>query len=86
MVSCVTFAGLAARNGWFSDLDFFLYDQAVISLSGDVPPDVVIVGIDEQSLVERGRWPWSRSDQAELLQAIARAETCLLYTSDAADE
>ena len=75
MVSCVTFAGLAARNGWFSDLDFFLYDQAVISLSGDVPPDVVIVGIDEQSLVERGRWPWSRSDQAELLQAIARAET-----------
>lgn len=68
------FATLAARNGWFSDLDFFLYDRVVIGLGGKVPADVVIVGIDEQSLVKKGRWPWSRGDQAELLQAIALAE------------
>jgi len=74
VIGCVVFAGLAARNGWFSDLDFFLYDRAVISLAGEVPADVVIVGIDEQSLVQRGRWPWARSDQAELLRAIARAK------------
>lgn len=74
IVGCLLFAGLGARNGWFADLDFFLYDRAVIALAGDVPVDVVIVGIDEQSLVKKGRWPWSRSDQAELLRAIARAE------------
>src|SRR3972149_5352722 len=32
--------------------------------------DTVIVAIDEKSLEEKGRWPWSRSLQARLVERI----------------
>lgn len=35
-------------------------------------PDIVIVAVDEKSIKEIGRWPWSRSDQARLVDGIAR--------------
>ncbi len=37
----------------------------------DVPPDVVVVAIDEQSIRELGRWPWDRLQHARLLDRIA---------------
>ncbi|HZP40062.1 MAG TPA: adenylate/guanylate cyclase domain-containing protein [Candidatus Binatia bacterium] len=39
----------------------------------EAPGDVVIVGIDEQSLAEVGRWPWPRSRIAALVEAISAA-------------
>ncbi|MBI3995300.1 MAG: adenylate/guanylate cyclase domain-containing protein [Nitrospirae bacterium] len=33
-------------------------------------PDIVIVAIDEKSLAELGRWPWSRRIQARLVERI----------------
>lgn len=33
--------------------------------------DIVIVAIDEQSLAEVGRWPWSRGEMARLLRGVA---------------
>jgi len=35
-----------------------------------VPDDIVIVSVDEKSLSEYGRWPWSRSIQAGLIEKI----------------
>src|SRR3990172_2263362 len=42
---------------------------------GPIPPSgqVVIVGIDQASLAEVGRWPWSRRQLADLIEAIDRA-------------
>ena len=42
-------------------------------LRGERDPghEVIIVAIDEKSLKEEGRWPWSRNKQAQLVQAIA---------------
>ncbi len=42
-------------------------------LRGEEPanPDVVIIAIDERSLRDIGRWPWSRSIQARLVEALA---------------
>lgn len=42
-------------------------------IRGDEDPgqDVVIVAIDEKSLAELGRWPWSRSLQARLVKRIS---------------
>lgn len=37
-----------------------------------VGSEVVIVAIDEKSLQELGRWPWSRDKQAELVRTISR--------------
>ena len=36
----------------------------------DPGQDTVIVAIDEKSLEEKGRWPWSRSLQARLVERI----------------
>src|SRR5512144_2027525 len=34
-------------------------------------PEVVIVAVDNESLSEIGRWPWSRAVQARLIDIIA---------------
>lgn len=34
-------------------------------------PDIVIVAVDERSIREIGRWPWSRATQARLVDGIA---------------
>lgn len=34
------------------------------------PPDVVVVGVDEESLKRYGRWPWNRSVMADLVLGL----------------
>src|SRR5690349_10113642 len=34
-------------------------------------PDIIIVMVDEKSIKEIGRWPWSRATQALLVEGIA---------------
>src|SRR5215813_9689943 len=48
-------------------LDYRLLQRDVQPAS----PDVVIVAVDNDSLKERGRWPWSRAVQAQLFERIA---------------
>ena len=44
------------------------------SLVASSPPDdIIIVAIDEQSLREIGRWPWSRRTHAELIRTLGAA-------------
>jgi len=56
----------------------------------DAPNDLVIVGIDPQSLQDNGRWPWPRSVQAELFDELAKFNARgvvvdMLYTEPAED-
>lgn len=41
-------------------------------------PDVVIVAIDDASLEQFGRWPWSRARVAELIDRLAAAEPAVI--------
>ncbi len=50
-----------------------VYDQRLLlTLPADPEPDerVVIVDIDEKSLAELGRWPWSRAVVAQLVERL----------------
>jgi EAL domain-containing protein (putative c-di-GMP-specific phosphodiesterase class I)/CHASE2 domain-containing sensor protein len=38
-----------------------------------VSGDIVIVGVDEKSVREVGRWPWPRSTTADLVDAVSKA-------------
>jgi len=71
-------------------LDRLLHDSWVRISQRTTPTDLVIVGIDPQSLQDHGRWPWSRSKQAELLDQLAAANVKgvvldMLYTEPAAN-
>ena len=55
-------------------LDRVIYDT-LNEISGQpVADDVVIVGMDESSLAELGRWPWPRENHVQLLRRLREAE------------
>lgn len=54
-------------------LDRALYDARLRAATAQADERVVIVDIDERSLAEQGRWPWSRSKVGELIAGISDA-------------
>ena len=51
--------------------EWVLYDARVRATMPDtVNPQVVIIDIDEKSLKEEGRWPWSRERMGELIKML----------------
>ena len=49
----------------------FLYDLRIITtMPKDIDDRVIIVDIDEKSLNEIGRWPWSRNNVANLVDTL----------------
>ena len=54
-----------------STLDAFVYDARLrLTAKGGVDERIVILDIDERSLSEVGRWPWSRDKMAKLVDRL----------------
>ena len=53
-------------------LDRYLYDSRMRLQPARPNSRIVIVDVDERSLIEQGRWPWSRQTIARLVDVIAR--------------
>ncbi len=54
-----------------NQLEAFLYDSRVkFTMPGGVDRRIVIVDIDEKSLSEIGRWPWSRDQVARMVDQL----------------
>jgi len=52
-------------------LDNIIYDARLrLTMPGKANPDIVILDIDEKSLGEIGRWPWSRNVMARLMDKL----------------
>jgi adenylate cyclase len=51
-------------------LELKTYDMRLRALPRSAPQHVTIAAIDEKSLAKLGRWPWSRSTFAELVQRL----------------
>ena len=52
-------------------LDNIIYDARLrATMPGTLDERVVIVDIDERSLAEVGRWPWSRDHMASLVDQL----------------
>lgn len=70
---CAGIAATATTQNWLWRIDGLIYDAA-LELRRDTPePDVVVVAIDDRSLLEIGRWPWSRAVHAALLERLTEA-------------
>jgi adenylate cyclase len=52
-------------------LELYLYDTRMIMLPVKLDKRIVIVDIDEKSLAEVGRWPWSRDVIAHMVDKLA---------------
>lgn len=59
--------------GFTVNVDRLIHDSWVRVHSREAPSDVVIVGIDKDSLQEFGRWPWPRDIQATLYRKLEQA-------------
>ena len=57
----------------FEALEYQLYDRNIrASATEQVPPNIVIIAIDQPSLARLGSWPWPRAFHAEILREIHR--------------
>lgn len=69
VVACL-FVVFSQQGTWFSALDRLIYDATLSRLAAPAREDIVLVSISDDSLHQFGPWPWRRSQQAQLLQAI----------------
>lgn len=59
------------RLGFVNRLETFTYDVRLnLTMPNTVDERIVIVDIDEKSLKEEGRWPWSRNKVAKLMDKL----------------
>ena len=70
--------GVAARFDWLVRLDHAAADLAMVLWARPAMPEVVIVGVDEASLAQIGRWPWRRAIQAALIEKVSAAQPAVI--------
>jgi adenylate cyclase len=56
-------------------LDRLIYDSRLRYQTAPMDQRLVIVDIDEKSLAQIGRWPWSRATMAKLIDQLKEAKT-----------
>ncbi|MGS2723816.1 CHASE2 domain-containing protein [Porticoccus sp. GXU_MW_L64] len=66
----IVLALLLYFQGWHTNLDNAVYDTTVEWLPAEISNDIVIVAIDEKTLLELGQWPFARKYHAQLLQQL----------------
>ena len=62
-----------SEAGFTVNINRLIHDSWVRIHKREAPDDVVIVGIDNESLQRFGRWPWPRDLQASLYRKLAQA-------------
>ncbi|HHJ36455.1 MAG TPA: CHASE2 domain-containing protein, partial [Gammaproteobacteria bacterium] len=71
LVILLTFsAGLFVHYDILWRWDNLLYDAQLSFWTRDVPDDIIIIDIDDESLEQLGRWPWPRSVHAQLINQL----------------
>jgi CHASE2 domain-containing sensor protein/signal transduction histidine kinase len=68
------FTLFSLRGEWFSRIEQTAYDQALSLWQRPAQSDIVIVGIDDDSIQQLGRWPWPRVVHAKLLEKLTEAD------------
>ena len=56
-------------------IDLIIYDTTLSVSTHPAPDEIVIIAIDEKSIDQLGRWPWSRRLHAQLLDKLTAAQT-----------
>lgn len=73
-VGAAALAILVTLSGLTAPLDAWIYDRLVLGASPDPDPGIVVIDVDQKSLAELGRWPWSRRTHAQLVDRLRLTE------------
>jgi CHASE2 domain-containing sensor protein len=78
-------------SDWLWRWDQVIYDMNIRWGQRPAPDDVVIIAIDQASLDELGRWPWSRAIHARLIDKLSAIGTGpigldVIFAEPAADD
>ncbi len=74
----LTLAFVIHTTQLFSRVDNLIFDYGQKLTKTVAPDDVIIIAIDQASLSQIGRWPWSREVHANLLQRLKLEETAVI--------
>jgi len=58
--------------GIATNFNRLVYDRMLTLRSQPLAPEIAVVRIDDDSVSELGRWPWPRTLQARLIDAVAK--------------
>ena len=73
LIALIVF-GLSKTTNFFEALETKAYDWGV-NLSSKPPSDrIAIIAIDDQSIANIGRWPWSREVHANMIDKLSEAK------------
>ncbi len=72
-LALVVMSMVLVNSDWLTRWDDEFYDWQIRNWTRPAAADIVIVAIDEQSLLELGRWPWPRSIHARLVDELTAA-------------
>lgn len=61
-------------SDYFYRLEAFAYDRGIVLTQAEPDPRVAIIAIDERSIENIGRWPWSRDILAALINRLPDAK------------
>ena len=79
LILLLLFSGLGLTfNRGLERLDLMLYDQMLPAHAVSMSDQVVIVAIDDYSLQQLGRWPWSRKRHAELVYKLTEMDAAVI--------
>jgi CHASE2 domain-containing sensor protein/signal transduction histidine kinase len=59
-------------HGIATNFNRLVYDRMLTLRSQPLAPEIAVVRIDDDSVSELGRWPWPRTLQARLIDAVAK--------------
>ncbi|MBI5430457.1 MAG: adenylate/guanylate cyclase domain-containing protein [Nitrosomonadales bacterium] len=64
-----------SQNSFFEAFEAKTYDLRFSELRGAIPPspDIAIVAIDDKSIAELGRFPWTRTQYVRLIERLSAA-------------
>ena len=70
IIGAALLAGVLAYSKITETFDNVFYDGISRLIVSKVPDDILVVAIDERSLLEFGRWPWPREKHVELVDKL----------------
>ncbi len=73
------FCAVSIQQGWFRVFDLAVYDSVINRHPPPLMDNLVLVGIDEQSMDAHGAWPWPREVQARLLNRISEGRPAAVF-------